>query len=291
MASTETGRGGTALLSLLKILPRRVISRAAGALAGARLPGPLQRSLLRWFAARYAVNLQEADRPLEEYRSLNDFFTRALKAGARPIDPRPGIFVSPVDGVVSQRGLAENGRLIQAKGMDYSVDELLHPSGLSGRFRDGAYAVIYLSPPDYHRIHTPCAGKVASFQFSPGTLYPVNEAAVRGIRGLFRRNERLTSFVQTESHGLVAVVKVGATNVGKIRVVYSDFHTNRAFLRTPRAEEIEAPPALERGGELGRFEMGSTVILLFEAGRAEFLDHVQAGVRLKVGEAMGRFVG
>ena len=289
MASAQDD-SGTALLSLLKILPRRWISRVAGAFAGVRWPGPLQRRLLDWFAMRYSVNVAEAERPLHEYRSLNEFFTRALIPGARPVDPRAGFFVSPVDAVVSQRGLAENGRLIQAKGIDYSVEELLAPSELSGRFRDGAYTVLYLSPPDYHRIHTPCAGKVVSFQFSPGTLYPVNRAAVLGIHGLFHRNERLTSFIETESHGVVAVVKVGATNVGKIRVVYSDFHTNRAFLRKPRAEETQPPFPVERGAELGRFEMGSTVILLFEAGRAEFLPHVAPGVRVKMGEAMGQFV-
>lgn len=289
--SGEKAVGGSVLLALLKIAPRRFISRVAGGFAGLRFPRPLQVRLLRWFANRYAVDLSEAERPLEEYPSLNEFFTRALKPGARPVDERPGLFVSPVDAVVSQRGLAENGRLIQAKGIDYSVDELLAPSGMSGRFRDGAYAVLYLSPPDYHRIHTPCAGRVTSLQFSPGTLYPVNQAAVLGIEGLFRRNERLTSFIETEAHGLVAVVKVGATNVGKIRVVYSDFHTNRAFLRAPRAVEITPPYVVERGAELARFEMGSTVILLFEAGRAEFLPNIQPGTRVRVGEAMGRFVG
>ncbi len=280
----------SALLWVLRALPRRWISRVAGSVSRITFPGPIRRRLLAWFARRYQVNLAEAEKPLEEYRSLGDFFTRALKPGARPIDSRAGFLVSPVDAVLSQCGLAENGRLIQAKGLDYTLDELLWPSGLAGRFRDGAYAVLYLSPPDYHRIHTPCGGEVVSFQFSPGTLYPVNAAAVTGIPRLFARNERLTSFLRTPAHGLVAVVKVGATNVGRIRVVYSDFHTNRAFLRSPRSVELQPPVALGRGAELGRFEMGSTVILLFEAGRAEFLPEFVPGVRVRVGQAIGRFV-
>lgn len=285
------GSNGTFLLSLLKILPRRWISRVVGVIASIRWPRPMNRAILGWFARRYNVNLTEAERPIESYVSLNDFFTRALKPGVRPIATEAGHFVSPVDGVVSQFGLATNGRMIQAKGIDYSVDELFAGLPDAGRFREGAYAVIYLSPPDYHRIHSPCEGEVVHWLYSPGTLYPVNQAAVLGIPGLFACNERLTSLIQTRSHGMVAVVKVGATNVGKIRVVYDAFSTNRAFLSKARLQTLAVPFAVKAGAELGRFEMGSTVVLLFEAGRAGWLADLQMGQRVRMGQLLGRFVG
>jgi phosphatidylserine decarboxylase len=214
---------------------------------------------MAWFANRFGINLDEAEKPFESYDCLQALFTRRLKDGVRIVDDSPDILVSPVDARVGAFGRIESGRLIQAKGLDYSAEALLGDAVLASAFQDGSFATLYLSPKDYHRIHTPCAGRVIRTIYEPGTLWPVNEQAVANVPQLFAVNERVTSILETE-HGLVACCMVGATNVGSIRLAYRDLVTNRGGARDDTREP--QPPSLDRGAHLATFELGSTVVLL-----------------------------
>ena len=278
------------LLVLLYILPKNAISRFVGGVASLRLPGFLMRPLRNWFIRKYTVNIEEAEKPPEEYPSLNLFFIRKLKPGARRIDPGPRTLVSPVDGRVSAFGKIEGDRMIQAKGFDYGMEELLACSDYSPRFRDGVFLTIYLSPPDYHRIHSPADGKAVAYSLAPGKLFPVNDLAVHGIRGLFPRNERLTTFLETAG-GLIALVKVGAMNVGSVRVEYErELKTNRAFSR-PEFRRYEEARSFQKGEELARFEMGSTVVMLFEKDAVALAPELREGMKIRLGEKIGEFTG
>ncbi|MEQ9367105.1 MAG: archaetidylserine decarboxylase, partial [Leptospirales bacterium] len=275
-------------LLLFHLLPTNLISRLFGHFAELRLPRFLLHPLLRWYAKTFQVNLDEAGKALEEYESLNLFFTRTLKPGLRPIDGRKGGVVSPVDGVLSRFGPIENGTLIQAKGLDYRLEDLLAGSEFVSQFMGGHYAVIYLSPRDYHRIHAQAGGTVLGYDYVPGRLFPVNLLAVNGIRDLFPKNERLTTYIQNEK-GLTALVKVGATNVGKITVVYDSAVQANGWLRRGALHRYRDHErvSVERGEELARFEMGSTVVLLFEKGRFSFADRVHEDMTVRLGEWLG----
>lgn len=267
------------IVSALSLVPKNAVSGWMGALARLRLPGPLLRAALRWYIWKYGVNLAEAERPLHAYTSLVDFFTRELKAGARPVDPDPTSVVSPADGKVYACGVVTDDRIPQSESQHFSANELI------ARRHDcegWSYAVVYLSPRDYHRVHSPVAGTVRAFQYVPGALWPVFPAATRKIPFLFSRNERLTAFLDTPA-GEVAVVLVGAFGVGRMRVVFDPVATNTggaAQLERP----VQPPVPLERAQELGRFEMGSTVVLLLPPGQVEWTvkpgDPVQVGQRL-----------
>jgi len=275
-----------ALLAALRVLPKNALSRLAGELTRARLPRGVRCAAMRAFAARYGVDLSECGE-LEGFETFVDFFCRPLLPGRRPIARGEDVIVSPVDGVVSQAGHAVDGRLLQAKGIDYTLDALLGEPALASRFRGGAFATLYLSPRDYHRIHFPLSGRVVGYRYLPGHLWPVNAAAVRAVNGLFAVNERLATLLETPL-GACAVIAVGAMIVGRIRVYYDPAapHSNRPRAE-PVAREYAAPIPVEKGQELGAFEMGSTVILLFEHGRASLLDSVVEGARVRVGEPLG----
>ena len=220
--------------------------------------------ILKAFAKAYKINVSEAELNIKEYNSLNQFFTRALKAGARIIDSAENAVVSPVDARITSFGNIADDTLIQAKGFDYSVKELLGSEKYYPFFNNGKFITFYLSPQDYHRIHSPFYGKILGYYYAPGKLFPVNDAAVGGIRGLFPKNERLITFLQTE-YGKIAVVKVGASNVGKIRVTYDTKIVTNKLIRFPKEHEYpNVNIMIDKGSELGRFEMGSTVILVFE---------------------------
>ncbi len=271
------------IVAALSLVPKHAASFGMGALARLRLPGPLLRAALRFYIWKYGVNLDEAERPLESYSSLVDFFTRALKPGLRPVDAAADSIVSPADGKVYACGIVENDRIPQSDTQHFSAKELL--GGEEG-YEGGAYAVIYLSPRDYHRVHTPCAGSVTRFQYLPGALWPVFPAATRQIPYLFSRNERLCARITTEA-GELALVMVGAFGVGRIRVVFDPIVTNTSGEAVP--SRIVAPPhPLQRGGEIGHFEMGSTVVLLFPPGTAEWT--VNAGDAVRVGERIARIL-
>ena len=275
-------------LLLFHLLPTNLVSRLFGHFAELRLPAPLLHPLLRWYAKTFRVNLDEAGAPLESYASLNLFFTRTLKPGLRPIDQRARGVVSPVDGVLSRFGLIEKGTLIQAKGLDYRLEDLLAGSEFVSQFEGGQYAVIYLSPRDYHRIHSQVAGQILGYDYVPGRLFPVNLLAVSGIADLFPKNERLTTYIQNE-RGLTALVKVGATNVGKITVAYDPAVQANRWLRLGRLHRYSGHEnvSVERGGELARFEMGSTVVLLFERGRFQFSANIREDMPVRLGELLG----
>lgn len=276
---TPPGVNDALIVSALSVVPKNLFARWMGAFARTRLPDLLRRSLLRWYVGKYKVNLDECEGSLEDYPTLVDFFTRALKPGVRPLDRTPEVLVSPVDATCYVAGKVKDGRLPQAGALDYAVADLL---GGDRRYEDGDYAVLYLSPKDYHRVHSPRDGQVRQLSYLPGRLWPVFPAATRSIRDLFARNERLVVWLETDV-GEVAVVMVGAFGVGRMRTVCHDVITNvgapGGTLRLP------TPRALARGEELGRFEMGSTVILVFPPGTVRWT--IAPGDPVRLGAPIG----
>ena len=251
-----------AFIGLQYLLPQHFLSRLVYALTRARI-GWLRRALIRRFLRHYPVNLSEAERsdPLD-FDSFNDFFTRRLRPDARPIDPEPLAVACPVDGYVSQAGRLEGDALLQAKGMRYSASALLggEPE-LAAQFAGGAFATLYLAPHNYHRIHMPLAGMLRLARHVPGELFSVNATTTGGVPGLFVRNERIACVFDTAA-GPMAVVLVGALFVGSMSLSWA------GEIRTPRPRvmrdlSVQRAIALDKGAELGWFNMGSTVILMF----------------------------
>ncbi len=274
-------------IAALRLLPKNALSRAVGALTRWPAPRAIRLVAMRAFARRFGIDLGECA-GLETYRTFGEFFARPLRPGARPVAAGEGVVVSPVDGVVSETGLAVEGRLVQAKGIDYGAAALLADEELARRLEGGAYATLYLSPRDYHRIHFPLGGTVLGWRYVPGRLWPVNPASVRTVPGLFTVNERLVTVLDTPL-GRCAVVAVGATVVGRVRAYYDPAvpHTNRRGA-APARHDYAIPIPVEKGQELGAFEMGSTVILLFEKGRVRLDARLVPGARVRVGEEIGR---
>jgi phosphatidylserine decarboxylase len=274
-------------MDLLRWTPKGTFSRGVGWLARRHVPRPLRGPLYGGFARWVGADLSALDRPLVQFERFDDFFTRPLRPGARPIDDGEGVIVSPVDCVVSEAGIADGGRLIQAKGRDYTVAGLLADQVEARAFAGGAYATLYLAPKDYHRIHSPVEGRVTGYRHIPGAFFPVNPLSVRNVAGLFSINERLVTYLDS-SVGRVAVVAVAATGVGYITTSYDpEIHTHRdgAAGRHGWAQRYPQPRPLARGAELGMFHLGSTVILLFEPGRVR-LDTTPGQV-LRMGQAIG----
>ncbi|BDG06362.1 archaetidylserine decarboxylase [Anaeromyxobacter oryzae] len=272
-------------ISALALIPKNGLSRLAGALTRWRAPAPVRLAAMRAFARRYGIDLSECP-DLDVYRTFGEFFARPLRPGLRPVAPGDAAPVSPVDGVVSEAGLATGGRLVQAKGIDYTAAALLGDAALARRLAGGAYATIYLSPKDYHRIHFPLGGRVTGYRYVPGKLWPVNPASVRTVPGLFSVNERLVTVTETPV-GACAIVAVGATVVGRVRAYYDPTvpFTNAGAPFTLR--DYERPIPVEKGQELGAFEMGSTVILMFEPGKVRLDPRLVSGARVRVGELIG----
>lgn len=266
------------IVSALSVVPKNLASRWMGAFARTRFPAALQRALLRWYVGKYRVDLTECVGGVDDYTSMVDFFTRPLKPGVRPVDDAPDALVSPCDGQVYAVGPVKAGKLFQSDGLDYAVAELLSDQ----RYDDGEYVVIYLSPKDYHRVHTPREGEVRRFHYLPGKLWPVFPAATRRIRDLFAHNERLVAWLGT-SVGEVALVMVGAFGVGRMRAVFTELVTNTGA--PERAETLASPHALARAAELGRFEMGSTVILVLPKGSVRW--SVTPGQVVRLGQRIG----
>jgi phosphatidylserine decarboxylase len=237
------------------------LSRATGRLADLRLPPLALRPLLRLYVRAFGVDLAEAAEPLESFPSFNAFFTRRLREGARPVDEGPGVVVSPSDSRLSAIGpVPPDGRLEQVKGSTYSVEALLGSAEDAAAFRQGAHATLYLSPAMYHRVHAPVDGRIRGWRYVPGRLFPVNAAGARSVPGLFTRNERVAVLIDTDAHGPVAVVLVGAANVGRMTLAFADLVTNRG---RPAGHVVPSHPvAVRRGDELGAFNLGSTVVLL-----------------------------
>ncbi|MFN4004563.1 MAG: archaetidylserine decarboxylase [Hylemonella sp.] len=243
------------------LLPKKALTSFAGLVAGAAL-GPLTTALIRRFIRRYGVDMTEAAEPdPARYATFNEFFTRALKDGARPL--AEATWVCPVDGAVSQFGAIDRGQIFQAKGHAYSATALLGgDAALAAPFEQGHFATLYLSPRDYHRIHMPCDGMLARMIYVPGALFSVNPATARAVPGLFARNERVVCLFET-AHGPLALVLVGATVVGSMATVW---HGVVNPPRRPTVTEWRYGPQevqLRQGQELGRFLLGSTVVLLW----------------------------
>lgn len=250
------------------LLPKRALTMLAGQFASARL-GALTQFAIRRFVARYQVNMAEAADPeVARYASFNDFFTRALRPGARPLAKAD--LVCPVDGAISQFGPIEQGQIFQAKGHHYSATTLLGGDAtLARQFGNGHFATLYLSPRDYHRIHMPCAGDLTCMIHVPGDLFSVNPATARGVPGLFARNERVVCFF-TSAQGPFVLVLVGATIVGSMATVW---HGQVNPPRTGTLRRWDYPRghvSLQQGDEMGRFMLGSTVVMLFPQGPLQF---------------------
>lgn len=270
-------------------LPQHGLSKLAGRFAASE--NPLVRDLLiRRFVLAYDVDMAEAEREEGAYASFNDFFTRALNSGARPLADADRFVLSPADGAVSQLGRISGGRILQAKGREYSVAELLAGDRpLAERFADGNFVTVYLSPRDYHRVHMPVAGTLRQTRYVPGKLFSVNTATAGGVRNLFARNERLVSLFDTPL-GQVAVVMVGAMIVASIETVWGgkvEPH-GRAVVEHSFPSQGAGAVSLTAGAEMGRFLLGSTVVLLFEPNRVEWLEELGELSVLRMGEAIGR---
>jgi phosphatidylserine decarboxylase len=278
-----------AFIAAMRLLPKNALSRAVGAATRWRL-GALGRAAMRAFAARYRVDLSECD-DLSTFATFGEFFARPLKPGSRPVSPGDEVVVSPVDGAVSEAGIAAAGRLLQAKGLDYRAGDLLGDEALAARLEGGPFATLYLSPRDYHRIHFPLGGRVLGWRYLPGRLWPVNPASVRTVPGLFAVNERLVTVLDTPL-GLCAVTAVGATVVGRVRARYDPaVPPTNALGARPQRRDYPEPIPVRKGQELGAFEMGSTVILLFEPGRVALSGRLRPGAPVRMGEAIGGRAG
>ena len=262
------------------------LSRLTGWLADRRLPSAILGPSIRAYARAYGVDLAEAAEPVGAFRTFNAFFTRGLRDGARPIDSRPGVVTSPSDSRLSHIGaIPADGCIEQVKGETYGLAALLGSPEEAEPFRSGHQATLYLTPGMYHRVHAPVGGRILGWRYVPGRLFPVNPAAVRSVPGLFTRNERVVVFLEAEDLGPVALVLVGAANVGRITLRSATLVTNSGAA-AGRAQP-SAPLPVRRGEELGAFNLGSTVVLLVADPALSPAD-VRPGAQVRVGEALWR---
>lgn len=269
-------------------VPQHAISRAAGWFASTNI-APIKNTFIRWFVKRYQVDMSLAleENPLA-YESFNDFFTRALKPDARPIHNHPQSIVCPADGVISQIGKIQEGRVFQAKGQSYTVLELLGgEEDLAAQFTDGSFATVYLSPRDYHRVHMPYGGKLRAMVSIPGELFSVNAATTDNVPRLFARNERAAAIFDTDI-GPMAIVLVGAMIVAGIETVWdgqvAPFASREVATSLYPYQNIN----LKKGDEMGRFKLGSTAIMLFAKDKVEWSKKYTSGSPTKMGEIIGR---
>lgn len=261
------------IISALSVIPKAGTSRTLGRINRIRWPKWMHRLVLRAYVSHYKVDLSECVGGIDDYESLGAFFVRALKPGVRPVDPAPEAMVSPVDGKVYAVGTARDGRIPQSEGKTFSSGEM------QGETQDTAcdYIVIYLSPRDYHRIHVPREGRVVRMRYLPGLFWPVFPAATRKIPELFSRNERLVSVIEAPGFRY-ALGMIGAFGVGRMRVVYHDVLTNSGV----EGVDVAVDVPMERAQEIGRFEMGSTVVLILPPGSARWT--VSPGQAVRLGE-------
>ncbi|WP_019883441.1 MULTISPECIES: archaetidylserine decarboxylase [unclassified Methylophilus] len=272
------------------IAPKQLLTAAAGKLAHWQAGG-LTTAFIGWFVRKYHVNMEEAlNGDIASYASFNLFFTRPLKPGARPL--ADNAFVCPVDGAISQFGKIEQGQIFQAKCHHYTAQALVGgDANLAANFANGSFACLYLSPKDYHRIHMPCDGKLLSMTYVPGDLFSVNPLTAANVPGLFARNERVVCTFESAQHGKFVLVLVGATIVGSMATVWHD--AKDRIINPPRPGKVvqwdysDRNITLKQGEEMGRFLLGSTVVMLFEKDVLKFNDSWHAGKPIRLGEAMG----
>ena len=265
-------------------LPKQALTVFAGFVASAKA-GRFTTALIRWFTGRYNVNMAEAANPdIASYPSFNAFFTRALRSDVRPLAAAD--FICPVDGAISQFGAIDRDQIFQAKGHQYSTTALVGgDSKLAAQFVDGSFATLYLSPRDYHRIHMPCDGRLTRMIYVPGALFSVNPTTARGVPGLFARNERVVCVFETV-HGPMVLTLVGATIVGSMATVW------HGVVNPPRSSQVREwhyesqNIELKKGDEMGRFLLGSTVVLLYPKDTLAFNPAWMPAGAVKMGEAM-----
>ncbi len=267
------------------LLPKKALTAFGGFIAGAK-GGAATTSLIRWFVGKYNVNMAEAANPdIASYASFNEFFTRALKAGARPLANVD--YICPVDGAISQFGPIEKDQIFQAKGHHYSTTALVGGDAkLAAQFDNGNFATIYLSPRDYHRIHMPCDGTLTRMIYVPGDLFSVNPTTARGVPGLFARNERVVCVFET-AKGPMVLTLVGATIVGSMATTW------HGVVNPPRLGQVsewhydDGKVQLRKGDEMGRFLLGSTVVMLFPENAFQFNAAWTPTAPVRLGEMMG----
>ena len=276
------------------IIPKQAITALAGKLASKQC-GALTTKVIAWFVKRYGVNMAEAaNADISSFASFNDFFTRPLKTDARPLAKAE--FICPVDGAISQFGSIEKDQIFQAKGHHYSTLALVAGQQvLANKFESGHFACLYLSPKDYHRIHMPCAGVLKSMAYVPGDLFSVNPTTAANVPNLFARNERVVCEFTSEKHGTFVMVLVGATIVGSMATVWHETvdGVKNGIINPPRTKNIRSWSysdkniQLKQGDEMGRFLLGSTVVMLFEKDALQFNADWRPARNIKLGEMMG----
>lgn len=269
------------------IVPQHLLSRLTGWLADVRHPAWLKNFVIEQFVRHFDVNMAEAEQPdPTAYANFNEFFTRPLRSGARPL--ADAAIVCPADGAISQLGAIESGRIFQAKGQYFSTRELLGgDEARAAVFQDGQFATIYLSPRDYHRVHMPIAGRLTATSYIPGKLFSVNAVTAQNVERLFARNERLVCHFETDL-GPMAMILVGAMVVAGIETVWSGQEAPPT--KGPVAvdyQNLPEPVSLAKGEEMGRFMLGSTVILLFPKGSMSWDEQYVAGAATRLGELLG----
>ena len=271
------------------ITPQLAVSRLAGRLADSESTPALKNRVIKWFIGRYGVNMSEAAEPdFTAYPTFNAFFTRALKPGARTIDPAPETLTSPVDGAISQIGQISTDRVFQAKGQSFSLTELLGGDDERAEpFREGEFATIYLSPKDYHRIHMPMAGTLKEMVYVPGKLFSVNPVTAENVPNLFARNERVACLFDTEA-GPMAMVLVGAMIVGSVETTWAGVVAPNSGKVAQWQYRGDDAVQFEKGQEMGRFRLGSTVVLVMPKGAVKWQPNQVAEKTVQLGEAFGK---
>ncbi|MCC2980978.1 archaetidylserine decarboxylase [Sphingomonas sp. IC4-52] len=272
---------------LQNLLPKQKLTIAAGRVAGAR-GGALTTLLIRWFVRKYGVDMSEAANPdLASYKSFNDFFGRPLKPGARPLAAAD--FVSPVDGAISQLGAIDDHHILQAKHHRFTTTELVGgDAALAAEFRHGSFANLYLSPKDYHRLHMPCDGRLTRMIYVPGALFSVNPVTARGVPNLFARNERIVCVFDSPEHGTFVMVLVGATIVGSMATVWHGVVNPKRTGVINEWTYADQDIVLRQGEEMGRFLLGSTVVMLFKRNTITFNEDWTPERPVRLGERMGQ---
>lgn len=271
---------------VLRVLPRKQISSVMGRISDITGPGLLVQSMIRTFVRIYDVDLSEAVVPSGGFDSFDAFFTRALRPDVRAIDEDPDVVVSPADGRIEDFGVIEGQSRFLIKGHEYEVGELLGAPDEAARFRGGSFFIVYLSPRDYHRVHAPVDGPIQRARHVGGTLYPVNSIGLQYVPKLFARNERVVT-VQAAPFGAVATVMVGAIGVGRISMSYDARITTNCGRAAGTLDYQGRGPTLSRGGELGRFHLGSTAIVLL-GPEHRFRFAVKPGAQVRMGQAIAR---
>jgi phosphatidylserine decarboxylase len=281
-------KAGQIVIFIFRIIPKGMISRFFGYLTNLCMPQYILTPVINWYCKKFAVKKEEILFPEGGFKTFDDFFTRKLIEGAHKIDESIDAVISPVDARISYFGRINKKSIIQAKGIEYSLDSLI-PSNTCKEFIDGDFITLYLSPADYHHIHSPVEGNITGFFNIPGKLFTVQEFMVNGLKGLFSKNERVISYIKTD-RGLAAVCKVGAMNVGRITLSYAGVVTNKTFRsRNEFFYPAKFCPHIKKGENIGTFHLGSTVILLFQKGMIKF-DKLEIGKSVRLGQRIATYI-